>query len=209
MTTIRRLTHSCVIVTDDDHATLIDPDFFTFTSGEIDFDSIGDITRVLITHEHGDHVHPEFVQWLMGRRADLEVYSNAAVQTMLSKSDIDVSVDVPEGTSIQDGVHERIPNGATPPNRAWTVADVFTHPGDSYGLQATAPVLSLSLLAPWGSSTASVDFAKRLAPRQVIPAHDFYLSAQGRSFLPGLVAGPLVEAGIEFVPLGWGDSYTV
>ncbi len=209
MTTIRRLTHSCVIVTADDHSTLIDPDFFTFTSGAIDLNSIGDVTRVLITHEHGDHVHPDFVRWLRDRRSDLEVFSNQAVQTMLSKSDIDVSTEVPAGTKVEDLVHERIPNGATPPNRAWTVGELFTHPGDSYGLTVSAPVLSLSLLAPWGSSTASVDFAKRLAPRQVIPAHDFYLSEQGRSFLPGLVAGPLREAGIEFVPLGWGDSYTV
>lgn len=209
MTTIRRLTHSCVIVTDDDHSTLIDPDFFTFTSGVIDLNSIGDITRVLITHEHGDHVHPDFVKLLRDRRSDLEVFSNQAVQTMLSKSDIDVSTEVPTGTSVQDVFHERIPNGATPPNRAWTVGELFTHPGDSYGLAVSAPVLSLSLIAPWGSSTASVEFAKRLSPRQVIPAHDFYLSEQGRGFLPGLLAGPLKEAGIEFVPLGWGDSYTV
>ncbi len=209
MTRIRRLTHSCVIVTEDDHATLIDPDFFTFTSGAIDLSSIGDVTRVLVTHEHGDHVHPEFVQWLLDRRADLEIHSNQAVQTMLSKSDIAVSTEVPADTTVQDVVHDRIPNGATPPNRAWTVGGVFTHPGDSYGLTSCAPVLSLSLLAPWGSSTASVDFARRLAPQQVIPAHDFYLSQQGRSFLPGLVAGPLQEAGIEFVPLGWGDSFTV
>lgn len=209
MTTIRRLTHSCVIVTEDDHATLIDPDFFSFTSGAVDLDSIGDITRVLVTHEHGDHVHPEFVLWLKHRRDDLTVFSNEAVQTMLAKSDISVSTEVPEGTSVQDVLHERIPNGATPPNRAWTVGNVFTHPGDSYGLTSCGPVLSLSLIAPWGSSTASVDFAVGLAPRQVIPAHDFYLSEQGRSFLPNLVAGPLKQAGIEFVPLGWGDSYTV
>ena len=145
MTTIRRLAHSCVIVTDDEHATLIDPDFFTFTSGVIDLSTIGDITRVLITHEHGDHVHPEFVAWLKDRRDDLTVFSNQAVQTMLSKSDISVSTEVPEGTSVQDVFHERIPNGATPPNRAWTVDNVFTHPGDSYGLNACAPVLSLSL----------------------------------------------------------------
>jgi hypothetical protein len=198
-----------VIVTEDDHATLIDPDFFSFTSGAIDLNSIGDITRVLVTHEHGDHVHPEFVLWLKDRRDDLTVFSNEAVQAMLAKSDISVSTEIPEGTSVQDVLHERIPNGATPPNRAWTVGNVFTHPGDSYGLTSCGPVLSLSLIAPWGSSTASVDFAVGLAPRQVIPAHDFYLSEQGRSFLPNLVAGPLKQAGIEFVPLGWGDSYTV
>ena len=209
MATIRRLTHSCVIVTTDDHATLFDPDFFTFTSGAIDLDSIGDVTRVFVTHEHADHVHPDFLGWLIDRKSDLVVHSNGAVLDRLSDEGIEVSLDVPDGVSVEDVDHEPIPNGATPPNRAWTIDGVFTHPGDSLQPTSTAPVLSMALIAPWGSSTANVEFAKRLGPSQVIPAHDFYLSEQGRDFLPNIVQGPLAEAGIEYVPLGWGESYSV
>lgn len=209
MATIRRLTHSCVIVTSGDHATLFDPDFFSFTSGAIDLASIGDVTRVFVTHEHADHVHPDFLRWLIDRRSDLTVFSNSAVMARLADEGIDVCVDVPEGVVVEDVLHEPIPNGATPPNRSWTIEGIYTHPGDSYQPTFSAPVLSMSMVAPWGSSTASVEFAKRLGPSQVIPAHDFYLSEQGREFFPDLVKGPLAEAGIEFVPLGWGDSYTV
>lgn len=198
-----------MIVRDDDHSTLIDPDFFTFSSGVIDLESIGDVTRVLVTHEHGDHVDADFLKWLIDRRKDLVVHSNSAVAEMLSESGIDVSTDVPQGTSIEDVTHEPVPNGSTPPNRSWTIDGVFTHPGDSYEPTTSAPVLSLSLIAPWGSSTEAVAFAKRLSPRQVIPAHDLYLSDMGREFIPSLMTEPLAEAGIEFVALGWGESYTV
>ena len=209
MATIRRLTHSCVIVTTDDHATLFDPDFFTFTSGEIDLDTIGDVSRVFVTHEHADHVHPDFLRWLIERRRDLTVFSNEAVLDRLTGEGIEVSLAVPVGVSVEDVLHEPIPNGATPPNRAWTIDGVFTHPGDSLQSSFTAPVMSLALMAPWGSATAAVEFATRLGPAQVIPAHDWYLSPQGRDFLPNLVRGPLAAAGIEFVPLGWGESLTV
>lgn len=209
MASIRRLTHSCVVVTTDDQATLLDPDMFTFTSGVIDLDTIGDISRVLVTHEHADHVHPDFVKWLQDRNNDLAVYSNDAVRDLLAAAGIEVSTDVPSGTSVEDVTHEPLPNGMAPPNRSWTIDDVVTHPGDSYGPTKSAPVLLLSTVSPWGSSTAAVAFAKRVAPRYALPAHDFYLTEGGRGFLGGLVQGPLEEAGIEYVALAPGESFTL
>jgi hypothetical protein len=64
-------------------------------------------------------------------------------------------------------------------------------------------------MAPWGSTTASVEFARRLGPRQVVPVHDFYLSTAGRAWVTGLVKGVLAEDGIEVVPLDWGESFRV
>ena len=60
MAQIRRLTDSCLLVTTDAGISLFDPGFHTFGSGEIDLDSIGDVTRVFISHEHRDHVDPGF-----------------------------------------------------------------------------------------------------------------------------------------------------
>ncbi len=208
MTTIRRLTDSCLVVTTDDGSSLIDPGFHTFDSGEIDLDSIGDIQRVLITHEHGDHVKPEFVRWLLDRGADVTVHSNQAVADLLAKHDIAVVTDDPSGVTSEDVLHEMIPTGATPPNRAYTIEGVLTHPGDSYQPTGSAPVLALPLVAPWGSATASMQFARRLAPRQVVPVHDFYLSAFGRDWVYQMAKNVLAQAGIEVVTLNWGESYT-
>ena len=209
MPTIRRLTDSCLIVTDDHGTTLIDPGFMTFESEEIDRDSIGDVQRILITHEHADHVSPPFVRWLIDRGDDVRVHANEAVAAILEPHDIAVSTTDPDGVTSEDVLHEMIPTGATPPNRSYTLENLLTHPGDSYQPSASAPVLALPLLAPWGSATASVQFARRLGPRQVIPVHDFYLSSSGRSWIAGLVRSVLAADDIELVPLDWGESYTV
>lgn len=209
MPTVRRLADSCLLVATDEGTTLLDPGFFSFESGAVDLDSIGDVQRVLITHEHPDHANPGFVRWLIDRGRDVTVHSNQAVADLLSEHDIEVVTVNPSGVTSEDVIHEMTPVGSAPPNRSYTVEGVLTHPGDSYQPTVTAPVLALSLLVPWGSTTASVEFARRLAPKQVIPVHDFYLNESGRRWITGLVKNPLAADGIELVPLDWGESYTV
>ena len=209
MPTIRRLADSCLLVTTDHGTSLIDPGFFTFDSGEVDLDTIGEVQRVLVTHEHGDHVKPEFVRWLVDRGDDVAVHGNEAVAGLLAAHDIEVVVSDPSGVSSEDVIHETIPNGDAPPNRAYTIDGVLTHPGDSYQPTATAPVLALPMLIPWGSTTQSVAFARSLAPQQVVPVHDFYLSPQGRHFITGMARAVLAVDDIEVVPLDWGASYSL
>lgn len=209
MTTIRRLSDSCLTVTTAAGTTLFDPGFFPFGGNGVDLDEIGEVQRILITHEHGDHVKPEFVRWLIDRGTDVTVHANRAVSDLLARHDIEVIVDNPDDVTSEDVLHEMIPNGDTPPNRSYTVAGILTHPGDSYGPTICAPVLALPLLTPWGTTTKSVEFARRLGPQQVIPIHDFYLSDSGRSFVVGMAKGVLAKSDIEVVPLDWGDSYEV
>lgn len=209
MATVRRLADSCLLVTTDAGTSLIDPGFFTYDSGEVDLDQIGDVQRVLITHEHADHVSPDFVRWLVDRGDDVVVHANQAVVDLLADQGIDATTDVPDDTSVEDVVHETLPNGSAPPNRSWTLADVFTHPGDSHQPTHTAPVMALPLIAPWTSGTAAVEFARRIGPQQVIPIHDFYMSAFGREKVGQIVGGALADHGIELVPLDWGQHYTI
>ena len=54
-----------------------------------------------------------------------------------------------------------------------------------------------------------MEFARHLAPQQVVPIHDFYLSESGRRFVVGMAKNVLAQDGIEVVPLDWGDSFTV
>ncbi len=209
MTTIKRLTDSCIVVTTDDGATLLDPGFHTVESDVVDLKDIGDIQRVLVTHEHGDHVSADFLRFVLGRGGDVKVFGNDSVATVLAEHDIEVSTDVPNGTSAEDVLHEMTPMGTAPPNRAWTINDVLTHPGDSYGPTRTAPVLALGLLTPWGSTTRTLEFARKLGPQQAIPVHDFYLSDSGRRWINSVATHMLAKDGIEMVSLDWGESFTV
>lgn len=208
MPTIRRLTDSCLLITSEHGTTVIDPGFLTFESDEIELETIGDVQHVLVTHEHGDHVKPEFVRWLVDRGTDVTVHSNESVSALLARYDIEASNENPPGVSSQDVLHEMVPSGQRPPNRSFTIEGVITHPGDSYEPTTTAPVLALPLVAPWGSATAAVEFARRLAPRQVVPIHDFYMSRNGRRWIADAVKDVLAPA-IELIVLDWGDSYSV
>lgn len=208
-TTLRRIANSCLLLSTDAGTTLFDPGFFSWDADEVALDDLGDVQRVLITHAHADHVHPEFVRWLIDRGEDVAVHTNADVASLLAEHDIEASEDAPDGTTYEDVLHEPIPTGDTPPNRSWTVQDVLTHPGDSYAPTASADVLALPLMTPWGSMTASVEFARRLAPGAVVPIHDFYLSAWGRSFAMDLAEKGLDGSGIEVLRLDWGDSATL
>ena len=209
MANIKRLTDSCVHVVTDDHATLFDPGFHTFLQGEIDLDSIGDVTRVLISHEHGDHVHPDFVRWLIDRGSDVVVHSNRAVAELLEGHGIEASTEVPTGVTVEDVLHGKLPTGAQPPNRAFTIDGVITHPGDSREPTSTAPLLALPLLVPWDSATGGVEFARRVKPAQVLPIHDFYLSKSGREWIRSLIKNVLAGDGIELIDVDWGGEFTI
>jgi hypothetical protein len=209
MAEIRRLTDSCLIVTTDDDATLFDPGFHTFLEGVVDLESIGDVSRVLVTHEHADHVNPDFVKWLLDRKSDLVVYSNQAVADLLDGHDVPVSTDVPSGVGIEDVLHETLPDGSRPPNRSFTIEGLFTHPGDSRETTVTAPVMALPLIAPWGSVTAGVEFARKVAPERVFMVHDYYLSDNGRARIRQMASGVLAQHGIEMLDLDWGQSFTI
>ena len=208
MTHIRRLTDSCVLVSTDDHVTLFDPGFHTYQEGSY-LDTLDDVTRVMITHRHGDHLSVDFVNWLTQRRKDLIVYSNDDVAGVLSSAGVEVVIAPPDDVTVEDVLHGKIPTGDQPPNRSFTIDGVFTHPGDSREPTESGRVLALPLLVPWDSTTGGVDFARRLGPELVVPIHDFYLSEMGRGFIRNMVKGVLEGDGIEVVDLDWGEGFSV
>ena len=196
-------------MTTDDAVTLFDPGFHTFLDGDFDLEEIGDVTRVLITHEHRDHVHPDFVRWLIDRGDDVTVHCNQVVVDLLATTGIEASVDPPPGVSVEDVLHGRLPTGAQPPNRSFTVDGLLTHPGDSREPSTTAPILALPLMVPWDSVTGAVEFARRVGPVHVLPIHDFYLTEGGRSWIRGLVKGILADDGIEVLDIDWGAGFSI
>jgi L-ascorbate metabolism protein UlaG (beta-lactamase superfamily) len=209
MLSIRRLSHSSLVITTNSAVTLVDPGQHTFEERPVDLDTIGDITAVVITHAHQDHVDPRFVQWLKDRYREATVHGNQQVADLLGPLGIDVVQTDPVDVTSEDLEHEITPLGPGPANRCYTFGDAITHPGDTYKLTKSAPVLTMALMAPWGSTAQSVECIKAVRPNYVIPVHDSYLSENGRRSIGGIASRAVKDHGIELVELGWGETFQI
>ena len=73
--TITKLVHACLLVEVNGRRILLDPGGFSWDDERLDLSIVAGVDRILITHEHADHVSADFV------RAALERSNNATVET--------------------------------------------------------------------------------------------------------------------------------
>lgn len=207
--TIQKLADSCVRVDIGDHSALVDPGFYTWEQDALDLTSMPAPDRLLITHNHPDHLSIEFVQALLAAYPAMVIETNEEVAANLAGAGIEAATASAEWTYQFTAPHEQTPMGSQPQNVGFVVGGVFAHPGDSYSFDATPPVLALPLLPPWGSATEAVTLAKRLRPQYVVPIHDWYLDERGKGWLYGSVRRVLAEEGITLLALDDFEAVTV
>ena len=203
---ITKLVHACLLVEVDGSRTLIDPGMFSWQDDRFDPAMVEGADRILITHEHADHVSLEFLRAALERSNGAEVETTAALQGILANEGISA---VTHGTPQFAAPHERIPMGPGPQNVGFHVAGALSHPGDSHSFVETMPILAMPFAAPWGSLTDGADRARLVRPRYVIPIHDWFLSEPGRTFMYRLAKMALDEDGIELVQIGDFETVTL
>ena len=196
--TITKLVHACLLVDLDGTRTLIDPGTFSWGDERLDISMVEGADRILITHEHADHVSVDFVRAALERSNGAEVETTAALRAILATEGIDA---VTDGTPQFAAPHERIPIGPGPQNVGFHVAGALSHPGDSHSFVETMPILAMPFAAPWGSLTNGADRARLVRPRYVIPIHDWFLSEPGRTFMYRLARMALDQDDIELVQI--------
>jgi L-ascorbate metabolism protein UlaG (beta-lactamase superfamily) len=200
--TITKLVHACLLVETADSRTLIDPGSFSWNDERLDLTALEGVDRILITHEHADHVSVDFVKAVLEIGDDPRVETTDALGGILAAQGVDVAnAQTPRFTA----PHERIPIGPGPQNTGFHVDGVLSHPGDSLSFVETMPILAMPFIAPWGSLTAAVDRVRLNAPRVVIPIHDWFLSDEGARFMYHLARLGLADEPVELVVV---DDYT-
>lgn len=204
--TITKLVHACLLVESNGSRILLDPGIFTWQDERFDLSMVEGVDRILITHEHADHVNADLVEAVLERSNDAEVETTPALQEILGEQGIDA---VTEGTPQFASPHEQIPTGPGPENIGFHVAGAVSHPGDSHSFIETMPILAMPFTAPWGSLVAGVDRTRLVNPTYVIPIHDFALSTGGRRFMDGLAVAGLFDDDIELVTINDFDSVTL
>ena len=200
---ITRYIHSCLVVEEAGSAVLIDPGYFSWESGLIDISSLPDLSEVVITHDHADHFHPQFVIEVLERFPELTIITTDSVRQKLSALGITRNVTTKSTASVEvfSAAHERLPayEGQAPDNIGVHVFGKLTHPGDSLVFGVSKAVLALPITAPWGSVTSCLEAGLAALPQAVVPVHDWHWHEAARTTLYQSLDKYLASQKITFI----------
>lgn len=209
---IRKYIHSCLLVDSGGARILFDPGKFSFMDGAVKPEDFRDVSAIVITHQHVDHMDDQAIRKILEQNRPAVVLANEQIRDQLAASGITVEV-FEEGTRDIGGCtlrairaeHAALLNAPIPANVAYTVDGSLLHPGDSFDRTLDAckgiELLALPITAPWTTELGVAEFAKRIAPKTVFPIHDgyakdFFLASRYDNY-----GKYFAKEGVEFVPL--------
>lgn len=185
---IKKIGHCCLVLEIDGLKIMTDPGMFT-TQSHVQETGI-DV--VLITHEHGDHLHIESLKELLEKNPDAHVITNASVAKLLHEQGIESthigggeSAEV-KGVKIEGFGHDHAiiyESFGQVENTGYLVAEKFYFPGDSFfNPKKAVDVLALPIAGPWMRVGHAVDFLRAVKPRVAFGVHDGILVPGFRGF---------------------------
>ncbi len=200
---VTKIAHACMVVEEAGLTILIDPGMFS-PAPELE-----KLDVILITHDHMDHYSPEVLKTLLAKHPHAEVITNAGVGEKLQEAGISFT-SIADGERIERGgvsieshgtqhalIHADLPMHSQ--NTGFMIADRLFYPGDAlYVPPKPVEILALPVAGPWTKPAESIDYAKAVHPKIVIPVHDAMLTPEAQGFnysAPKTVLEPL---GIEF-----------
>ena len=196
---ISKYLHSCLLFEKDGEKLLFDPGKFSFIEGGISPALFGDVSAVVLTHDHPDHLHLAALQEIVARSKAV-VIANEEVASRLSGEGIQVQVLEqgehqvgPFSLRAIPAPHEPILSDTLPRNTAFLVNAQALNCGDSFQEPLLEfrgiPLLILPVMAPFLTELGVMDFARRMAPEAVLPVHDgyakpFFLTQRYETYAP-------------------------
>jgi L-ascorbate metabolism protein UlaG (beta-lactamase superfamily) len=182
---ITKYIHACLLVEEGGERILFDPGKFSFVEGLVKPEVFQDISAVIITHQHPDHVDDDALAKIIGNNPAAVLLTNTDLQTRLAEKKISAEVLESGRRNVGnfsfeavEAKHANLLNSEPPRNIAYVVNDRLLNPGDSFdhtmdrfrGIE----LLALPAMAPWNTELDVAEFAQRISPRRIIPIHDGY-----------------------------------
>lgn len=201
--------HSCLLVETEDRTALFDPGVW---SEAFDIDKINHVDRLVITHEHPDHMDVVKIKQIVEKfnSKGLKIVCNESVEKILRQESIEADFNretncTKSFTSLHDKALPYIGVEA-PDNSGYHFKGVFTHPGDNNSPDETKAILAMPFISPWGKVRDGIDSVVELSPKYCLSIHDWHLSDKGRSWYDDVFKKVLGGEGIEFISMGPGES---
>ncbi len=182
---ITKFGHACVLIEDGGARVLLDPG--TYTAG---FEDLRDLSAVLITHSHPDHVDQDRLLQLLEHNPTAKVVADDTTAAALRERGVDaltahdgdrldLELEVEVSGVRHTPIHADIP---AVPNVAYFVARTFFHPGDSFTMpDGPVPVLGLPTGGPWLKLGEAIDYLRAVRPAIAIPIHESVLARPAAS----------------------------
>jgi L-ascorbate metabolism protein UlaG (beta-lactamase superfamily) len=183
---LTKFEHACLLIEDADARILIDPGAYSHG-----FESLTDLTAILVTHQHADHIDLNRIGGIAGRNPQAQIFADDATAALLSERGLTATA-VTEGDRLDVGTEVTVhginhavihPDIPVIPNVGYLVSGRLFHPGDAYTVP-TVPVdvLCLPSGAPWLKVWEAADFLRRVAPRVAVPIHEAVLAMPGMHY---------------------------
>jgi L-ascorbate metabolism protein UlaG (beta-lactamase superfamily) len=194
---ITKFVHSCLVVETPDRVTVFDPG--VMSEQALVVDQLDRVDDIVITHAHPDHFSLTLVKELVAKFPAVRITAPTEVVAALAETGITATDQPSDGIVFFDSPHENVtPMFPTPQEIGVHYLDQLSHPGDSHSFTETKAILALPITAPWGSSVAALNLALKLAPKYVIPIHDWHWRDEAREQTYERFEQVLGEQGIAF-----------
>lgn len=207
---ITKFGHCCMLIEEKSLRILTDPGDYTTAQTEVK-----NIDLVLITHEHGDHLHVDSLKIALKNNPQAKTVTNSGVGEILKKEGIPYTlVDdgkqiIEKGVLIEGSGREHAEIYKTRKkveNTSYFISGKFFYPGDAfYNPNRPVEILALPIAGPWCKISEVIDYTLAIKPKIAFPVHDGVLARPATTYrITGTITG---EAGIEFKPLDLGKEY--
>lgn len=176
--------HACFTLQQHDQLLVVDPGIFSPSFSPLQ----KDISAVVITHQHSDHINPDIMADIIAANIDVALFAPQDVAAAFP--DIPFTV-IAAGDQKEVGpfslvftggqhamIHQSIPHIE---NVGVLINERIYYPGDSLvNVDAPVSVLLAPAAAPWLKISEAIDFIHSVRAPRVIPTHDAILSPEGK-----------------------------
>lgn len=181
---ITKYIHSCLVFEQDGFKLLIDPGNYTFALGLVKPEDFTDVSAIIITHIHPDHLDMENFKKIIAL-SKAPVYTNKQVGECLDKKGIKYEL-FTDGMRMFGGMefiampvfHMPLLDSPIPEMTGYIINGNILHPVDSMHTVLTEikgiDLLILPTMAPFCNELQVAKFADALQPKYILPVHDGY-----------------------------------
>ncbi len=210
---ITKYNHACMFIEYNGQRLVIDPGDLTKLP-----EDLANISTIVITHIHPDHLGVENIKKLVAVNPDLTIVANIDVLQQLS--DVDVKKEQVDAGIVKNiggfdlelftGEHAVIYKTSPCKNLRVVVNNKLYYPGDSYvPLGHKVAAVAVPLSAPWAKVSESIEFALACEADIYFPIHDALLNETGLSFFNGWLSRSLQESNKKYQILNIGESIVI